>query len=377
MSITPARAPSLALATGDGGVALRRKHRVVSKPGVFNKYNFGDVVYISQATLNGRGVTLSSPSSHVYAHHRSSWRHPRTCAQSGAARATRTQPPSDDHTYPATDVGLRLHSRSQHSRSQHSRARSQSASIGMVLVYVNKTRLFKVLVLSNYAPHIIQCKRTQLRFMYNLGYIQAKLLYLFSMEAPSFHEFVYFDDTSLYSTTDQMTGVRLSNIILQYVNCNAVVTDATSCIGGTTLVFAHFFRWVNAVEIDENRCNMLRNNLLLANIANVSVNEGDYTRMYTDIQQDVVFLDPPWGGVDYRKHRTLPLMLGGVDLAFLCAHVAHVSRFVFIKVPFNYDYHTFASRIRSMSNHTLHSKYVHLTNRIQLLIVGHDLTLAS
>jgi len=41
---------------------------------------------------------------------------------------------------------------------------------------------------------------------------------------------------------------------------------------------------------------------------------GDYLYWLPKIKQDVVFMDPPWGGVDYQQHTKLDLTLGKTPL---------------------------------------------------------------
>lgn len=53
---------------------------------------------------------------------------------------------------------------------------------------------------------------------------------------------------------------------------------------------------------------------------------------------DVVFLDMPWGGEDYKQCAHVELTLGTTPLHTLCTEIlAHKCRFVALKVPSNYD----------------------------------------
>ncbi|GLC34870.1 hypothetical protein PLESTM_000248700 [Pleodorina starrii] len=120
-----------------------------------------------------------------------------------------------------------------------------------------------------------------------------------------------------------------------------VLTDGTACCGGNALSYARRFERVVAVELDPDRAEDLRHNAALvrawddfrragsraglaggtdaatAAAANgdstaggssgppegglgaLEVMCGDYTRLTRSLRQDVVFMDPPWGGPQY------------------------------------------------------------------------------
>jgi 16S rRNA G966 N2-methylase RsmD len=86
---------------------------------------------------------------------------------------------------------------------------------------------------------------------------------------------------------------------------DAVVTDMTACVGGNVISFARRFRAVNAIEIDATRHAMLKHNVaVVAEHANVTFVQGDAVSLLLNptaspLVQDVLFMDPPWGGPDY------------------------------------------------------------------------------
>jgi adenine-specific DNA methylase len=52
---------------------------------------------------------------------------------------------------------------------------------------------------------------------------------------------------------------------------------------------------------------MLRQNLKTVGAANVECYNDDFTTNFHRLKQDVIFLDPPWGGPEYRnlvRHKT-------------------------------------------------------------------------
>ncbi len=64
--------------------------------------------------------------------------------------------------------------------------------------------------------------------------------------------------------------------------------------------------------------------------------------------QDVVFLDPPWGGPDYKECPldSLHLFLSGQTMAEVCSSLTGAARFVCLKVPFNFAFSDFSLGVR-------------------------------
>ena len=58
--------------------------------------------------------------------------------------------------------------------------------------------------------------------------------------------------------------------------------------------------------------------------------------MYT-IHQDLVFIDPPWGGPSYKKEDNVTLKLDGINVLDIIDSIYHFTRFVALKVPNNFD----------------------------------------
>jgi 16S rRNA G966 N2-methylase RsmD len=117
-----------------------------------------------------------------------------------------------------------------------------------------------------------------------------------------------FDPTGIFSCTDEFTGdltTRLSRAFCEIGNGKAAsysVLDMFGCVGGNTISFAKQFQAVTSVELNETRAEMLQHNV---NVVGVNVNcvQGDGILAATSAYHSVVWLDPPWGGVEYTKHK--------------------------------------------------------------------------
>lgn len=148
------------------------------------------------------------------------------------------------------------------------------------------------------------------------------------------------DEESLYSTTDQLTAEKIAIDVSTFIPRTSTITDATACIGGSTHAFANIFDRVNAIEIDPLRFNYLTHNLsMLQCNSNITCINGDAVIECKRILggQDVIFIDPPWGGPEYKNKGTVSLFLSGIPLADVCKDLASYTRYIVLKVPVNFD----------------------------------------
>lgn len=116
------------------------------------------------------------------------------------------------------------------------------------------------------------------------------------------------------------------------------ITDATAGIGGDTFSFATFFEHVNAIEENVMTFRMLENNVSKCNYNNVTLINNNYLDVMENIKQDIVFIDPPWGGKCYKKYKSITLTLGEVAIEEICSRLLVSGNIVVLKLPLNYDF---------------------------------------
>ena len=132
-------------------------------------------------------------------------------------------------------------------------------------------------------------------------------------------------DKGLYSISKPELAKWIAKTIInnlghseQYIKENLSITDGTSGLGGDTIYFSKYFKIVNAVEIDNIHFNILKHNLqTILNIKNIKYYNHDYNTIYDKLINNVVYLDPPWGGKNISKIKDLMLNLGGVKIYVL------------------------------------------------------------
>eukprot|EP00467_Chlorarachnion_reptans_P000542 CAMPEP_0114533386 /NCGR_PEP_ID=MMETSP0109-20121206/27218_1 /TAXON_ID=29199 /ORGANISM="Chlorarachnion reptans, Strain CCCM449" /LENGTH=1030 /DNA_ID=CAMNT_0001716607 /DNA_START=32 /DNA_END=3125 /DNA_ORIENTATION=+ len=132
-----------------------------------------------------------------------------------------------------------------------------------------------------------------------------------------------------------------------------------ACSGADTFEFAKAFERVNSVEMDAKRYANLMHNLrevFGAPMEKVDVRNGDYTKLRHEFKQDALYLDPPWGGEDYRDFGKMTLALSGIEMRDLCVEMLQTDpagekptgpclRLIILKVPNNYDVDKFGQAV--------------------------------
>jgi 16S rRNA G966 N2-methylase RsmD len=214
------------------------------------------------------------------------------------------------------------------------------------------------------------------------------------------------DDESLTYITIREIADLTSKIICHHLikyNLNpqkVKIIDYTAGVGGNVLSFSKFFNKVYAVEINKNRYEYLKNNVdvyecknvLCVNDSSINFNEN----FLVEINPNVIFIDPPWGGNNYRETQSLKLNLGGVGIENLVIdifsrlyqytikndimtteinnkkiyrqNIFH-NKFVIIKLPKNYDIEYFYETIKknNIPNHTICS-YLYILNKMLIIV---------
>ena len=162
---------------------------------------------------------------------------------------------------------------------------------------------------------------------------------------------------SLYSITNYYDANYISNLIYKHYNTkNIIITDATANIGGNTLSFGLYkFKLINSIEISKNCYNYLINNIKCYNLKNIKAINENYLKLYKILNQDVVFLDPPWGGPNYKQKALLDLYLDNVniiDIIYTLFEKTKTSSIV-LKAPNNYN----VSDLKIKNNNVLYKFY--------------------
>jgi trimethylguanosine synthase len=110
-----------------------------------------------------------------------------------------------------------------------------------------------------------------------------------------FDEGIRIDVEGLFSAKPEQISLELGKTLK-----GNVILDAFGGVGASVIGFARSGRKVICVEINVERCEMIRNNLTVYGVSDlVTVINDDVMRIKDELGYDAVYLDPPWGGPDY------------------------------------------------------------------------------
>ena len=154
-----------------------------------------------------------------------------------------------------------------------------------------------------------------------------------------------FTDVSVYSVTPFQQAKYTADTLLAFYTLDElktkILTDATSCIGGNTVEFAKLVKHVNAVEIETVHADILKSNLRELNVSNVTVIKNNYLNVVNMLKQDIIFIDPPWGGTTYKHRENIELCLANSNISIsklINEYLCNVCQILIVKLPTNYDF---------------------------------------
>lgn len=167
-------------------------------------------------------------------------------------------------------------------------------------------------------------------------------------------------ENSVYSSTPWREANFISRTILNFFGedkklvsrygNDPIITDATANIGCNTISFyLSGFKRVNAVEIDSNTYTMLKSNIETYNFPTNTTYCCNYLDIYNKLQQDIVFIDSPWGGPDYIKSPCLDLFLSGTNIVDICFDIIYknLASLIVLKLPINYNLKDLVGRLQT------------------------------
>lgn len=149
------------------------------------------------------------------------------------------------------------------------------------------------------------------------------------------------NDVGKYSITRPYEAKQIVYYIKESMNkdiINLTITDATSGVGGDTIHFSKYFYSVNAIDILKENTDILLYNCNIFNIGNVNIINDNYLNIYNNIKQDIIYMDPPWGGVGYKHKKIVDIKLDDIPINEVIDNIVNyykTSVDIFIKLPLN------------------------------------------
>jgi hypothetical protein len=150
-----------------------------------------------------------------------------------------------------------------------------------------------------------------------------------------------YDTEGLWSITYPSEANIISINILEVIKIIDIkveqvkIVDMTAGCGGNTISFCKYFFDVTAIEKNVERFNILSNNIKQYQSSNYTLICGD-SKDYIDGDYNVYFIDPPWGGPNYKKQTNVELYMSDIKLIDFIEMIP-LNRLIVLKLPFNYN----------------------------------------
>ncbi len=133
-------------------------------------------------------------------------------------------------------------------------------------------------------------------------------------------------------------------------NDNISITETNGGVGGFSIRLAQKFKHLNIVEINETHVKVIKNNLEVYGVdGKITIYNDDYLSLLYEIKNDVIICDPPWGGYDYGKKKTIDLGFNNINVICIINELLKKNLFkIFILMtPKNYNISYFILNINS------------------------------
>jgi len=145
-----------------------------------------------------------------------------------------------------------------------------------------------------------------------------------------------------YSVTRRRDADRILSIIKTVLKDtkSRTITDATGCVGGDTIHFGLNFQKVDTIEINSVNFEALQNNVSVYGLTNVTLHLGDATKLF-NWKTDVLYIDPPWGGPNYKDAKSLDLNLSSKRIDEWIEEILlrkNRPNYIVLKLPQNYNF---------------------------------------
>lgn len=148
-----------------------------------------------------------------------------------------------------------------------------------------------------------------------------------------------FTDESIYSSSKVEGSNLLKNIIIDNIkDNNIIITDGTANIGTDSIYLSKYFKKINSIEISNINHKALVNNINVFKKNNINPILGDVINEINNLEQDVIYIDAPWGGRNYKKNDNMKLYLGNMEILEFYKNFKDKAKIFIFKVPFNYNF---------------------------------------
>lgn len=240
--------------------------------------------------------------------------------------------------------------------------------------------------------------------MQTIGFFNIKKIYIENTKYDNYNKIYFKGDGGVlskiehiykekYSYTHKKEADILSNYIKEIIDNdieNSLIIDGTTSLGGNLISLIKYFKFIIGIEINNIRFNKLlsilsnkylmkfvknENNLIPSifsdnnNSNNIFIKKSSIYTSYSNkkkiilindsfdnyieyineikIKNKIIYLDPPWGGKNYKNYNNIILGLGGIPLHILVKNLKNLDNnlIIILKLPLNYHLSSFSNKI--------------------------------
>lgn len=147
----------------------------------------------------------------------------------------------------------------------------------------------------------------------------------------------------IYSISDNVGSSKLVYLIQKYFKSNdLIITDATGNNGSDTIAMGLKFTHVNSIEINPVNFKVLEHNVKnVYKLDNVDLYNDDSLEILKKLTQDIIYIDAPWGGTDYKKYKQMELFMSKKSMGDIFNEFKSKTKLFIYKLPKNYDFTNF------------------------------------
>jgi len=182
------------------------------------------------------------------------------------------------------------------------------------------------------------------------------------------------DEESSHYITKRHDATYISNILVEHIekykSCKKVrLCDMTAGVGGNVLSFAKYFKKIIAFEINKKWFDYLNNNINVFEFKNIKSVNKDCLKIIKRVKKiDIFFVDPPWGGVNYKNIDNIKIKLNNISINSLIKIILKKNpKIIAFKLPKNYEY---MKIVKKYENHKkINNIFIHKIHNMNIVIL--------
>lgn len=165
--------------------------------------------------------------------------------------------------------------------------------------------------------------------------------------------------------------IKIMSNILGNEMINLTITDVCGGNGGDSINFCSYYKFTNIVEANPIHCEVIKHNLKIYKLHNYRIYCDFYDKVYEKIKQDIIYIDPPWGGSKIKNLSTANIKLGSVNIHQLVNHLALTNQsveYIILKLPPNFDliqYNRYLDKNIKVSIYNIYDSIMLIVNQVK------------